>query len=174
MITKKLYPSSMKYCPGCSQEKCLSDFGDVDSDEQIEIANNQNTCIWCRIRIENRITPSMGKAIMSVANKLTNNSADYDDCILEGNFAIASAPENCTESFYIQRASYAMRDFLKRERLHRSRELQILDTLSENTPEQPLLLGKKPTVPNYDTNESEYMSQNDRETEDWLNHGDLY
>ena len=78
-----------------------------------------------------KLTPELDTKIQYIARKHAGTSDFFDDCLQEGRLRVLQIPDGETESYYAQSAEYAIRDYLKKERLHQGRE--ITNTIDEWT-----------------------------------------
>jgi hypothetical protein len=106
--------------------------------------------------------------VEKIARSLTRNNPDFEDANSEGLVRILEMEDGHKDSYYIQAARFRIRDFLKRERLHQSREFGILKDDLENIPNKPLEFGKATKVPDYDNIEDDEFPEVDRNMERWL------
>lgn len=68
------------------------------------------------------ITDNILNRIRAVARKLAKHEQDYEDCVQIGRIKVWTMDVGGTESFYVHGAKFSIRDYLKKERLHRERE----------------------------------------------------
>ena len=89
------------------------------------------------------LTDSITTKVKKIAQQLCKNTQDFDDCvqiglvrILEMSVEHPVTHVKHTESFYLEGASFKIRDYLKKERLHHEREQSnTIDLWSEDSDE---------------------------------------
>jgi hypothetical protein len=117
------------------------------------------------------VTDNIVKRVTAIARKKAIH--DWEDCLQEGLLKVLEMPEGQKESYYVKGAEFRIRDYLKKERLHKCREISLSDNAIEDL-NYSRYFTKKTDVPDYDNADfDDNWSQNDQTIQRWYNGDDI-